>query len=103
MPLVEQELLTLPEHMSSLPVLSEVRVTRSLLLCECFVDRCLSLCTFSFGICVVRSSSIYTDSGYILLYLQTLLKQQSLTKTLIKTTLTVLMKRCTKIKLRTAF
>jgi len=25
----------------------------------CFVDRCLSLCTFSFGHCVVCSSSIY--------------------------------------------
>ena len=25
----------------------------------CFVDRCLSLCTFSFGRCVVCSSSIY--------------------------------------------
>ena len=30
MPLVEQELLTLPEHLSSLPVFSGVRVTRSL-------------------------------------------------------------------------
>ena len=29
-PLVEQKLTTLPEHLSSLPVLSEVRVTRSL-------------------------------------------------------------------------
>ena len=44
-----QELLTLPEHMSSLPVFSGVRATRSLVLYECFVDRCLSLCTFSFG------------------------------------------------------
>ena len=39
-PLVEQELLNLPEHLSSLPVFSEVRVTRSLVLCVCFVDRC---------------------------------------------------------------
>ena len=48
-PLVEQELPTLPEHMSSPPVFSGVRVTRSLVLYVCFVDRCLSFCTFSFG------------------------------------------------------
>ena len=53
MPLVEQELLTLPEHLSSPPVFSGVRVTRSLVLYVCFVDRCLSFCTFSFGHCVV--------------------------------------------------
>jgi len=41
-PLVEQELLTLPENLSSPPVFSGVRVTRSLVLCVCFVDRCLS-------------------------------------------------------------
>ena len=58
-PLVEQELLTLPEHLSSPPVFSMVRVTRSLVLYVCFVDRCLSFCTFSFGHCVVCSSSIY--------------------------------------------
>jgi hypothetical protein len=34
-------------------------VTRSLVLCVCFEDRCLSFCTFSCGHCVVRSSSIY--------------------------------------------
>ena len=38
---------------------SGVRVTRSYVLCVCFVDRCLSFCTFSFGHCVVYSSSIY--------------------------------------------
>jgi hypothetical protein len=48
-PLVEQELLTLQEHMSSLPVFSGVRATRSLVLYECFVGRCLSFCTLSFG------------------------------------------------------
>ena len=57
--LVEQELLTLPEHQSSPPVFSGVRVSRSLVLYVCFVDRCLSFCTFSFGHCVVCSSSIY--------------------------------------------
>ena len=35
------------------------RVTRSLVLCVCIVDSCLSLCTFSFGHCVLCSSSIY--------------------------------------------
>jgi hypothetical protein len=32
----------LPEHMSSPPIFSGVRVTRSLVLYVCFVDRCLS-------------------------------------------------------------
>jgi hypothetical protein len=57
--LVKQELLTLPEHLSSPPILSEVRVTQSLVLYVSSVDRCLSFCTFSFGHCVVCSSSIY--------------------------------------------
>ena len=70
-PLVEQELLTLPEHMSSPQVFSGVRVTRSLVFYVCFVDCRLSFCTFSFDHCVV-CSSIY---GFWLLlwYLQTLL------------------------------
>ena len=70
--LVEQELLTLPEHLSSPPVFSGVRVTRSLVLNVCFVDRCLSFCTFSFGHCVVCSPSIY-GFWLSLWYLQTLL------------------------------
>ena len=41
------------------PVFSGARGTRSLVLYVCFVDRCLSFCTFSFGHCVVCSSSIY--------------------------------------------
>jgi hypothetical protein len=45
-PLVQQELLTIPEHLSSSPVFSRVRVTRSLVLYVYFVDRCLSFCTF---------------------------------------------------------
>jgi hypothetical protein len=57
--LVEHELLTLLEHLSSPTVFSGVRVTRSLALCVCIVDRCLSFCPFSFGHCVVCSSSIY--------------------------------------------
>ena len=71
-PLVEQEQLTLPEHLSSPPVFSGVRVTRSLVLCVCFVDRCLSFCTFSFGHCVVCYASIYRF-WLPLWYLQTLL------------------------------
>ena len=59
MSLVEQEMLTFPEHLSSLPVFSGVRVTRSLVLCVCFVDRRLSFCTFSLGHYIVCSSSIY--------------------------------------------
>ena len=38
MPLVEQEHLILPEHLSSPPVFSEVHVTWSLVLCECDSD-----------------------------------------------------------------
>ena len=71
-PLVEQELLTLPGHLSSPPVFSGIRVTRSLVLYVCFVVRCLSFCTFSFGHCVVCSSSIYAF-WLPLWYLQTLL------------------------------
>ena len=71
-PLVQQELLTLSEHLSSPPVFSWVRVTRSCVLYVCFVDRCLSFCTFSFGHCVVYSSSIY-GFWLPLWYLQTLL------------------------------
>ena len=42
-----------------------VLVTRSLVLCVCFVGRCLSFCLFSFGHCVVCSSSFtYSDSPF---------------------------------------
>ena len=37
------------EHLSSPPVFSGVRVTWSIALYVCFVDRCLSVCTFSVG------------------------------------------------------
>jgi hypothetical protein len=55
-PLVEQELLTLAGHLSSHP---GVRVTRSIVLYACFVDRSLSFCSFSSVHCVVCSSSTY--------------------------------------------
>ena len=61
-----------PEHLSSHLVFSGVRVTRSLVLCVCFVDRCLSFCPFSFGHCVFCSSSLY-GFWLPLWYLQTLL------------------------------
>jgi hypothetical protein len=48
-PHVEQELPTLLEHLSSPPVFSGARVTRSLVLCVCFVDRCL--CFFFCSLC----------------------------------------------------
>ena len=72
MPLVEQELLTLPEHLNLPPVFSGVHVTQSLFLCVCFVDRCLFFCTFSFGHCVVCSSLLFRF-WLPLWYLQTLL------------------------------
>jgi hypothetical protein len=73
-PLMEQELLTLPEHLSSPPVFSGVRVTRSLVLCVCFVDCCLSLCTFSFDHCIICSSSFYRFWSWSpLWYLHTLI------------------------------
>jgi hypothetical protein len=43
-----------------------VRVTRSLVLYVCFVDHCLSFCTFSFRHCVVCSSSQIFDFFYLL-------------------------------------
>jgi hypothetical protein len=75
-PLVEQELVILPEHLSSPPLFSWVCVTRSLVLYVCFVDRCLSFCTFYFGHCVLCSSSIY-ELWLPIWYLQTLLKNIS--------------------------
>jgi hypothetical protein len=69
--LVEQELL--PEHLRSIPFLVGVRVTRSLVLYVCIVDRCLSFCSFSFGH-FVGCPSIY-GFWLPLLYLQNVLKE----------------------------
>jgi len=69
-PLVEQELLTLPEHLSSPPVFSGVRVTRSLVLCVCFVDRCLYFffwplcCLFFCDIRILITPLVYSNSSY---------------------------------------
>ena len=46
--LVEQEVHNLPEHVSSPPVFSGVRVTRSFVLYACLWDRCLFFCPFFF-------------------------------------------------------
>jgi hypothetical protein len=62
----EQELPTLPE-----------RVTWSLVLCVCFIDRCLSFCPLYFGHYVVCSSLIYRF-WLPLWYLQTLLMMELL-------------------------
>ena len=71
--LVEQELPTIPEHLNSPPpVYSGVRVTQSLVWCVCFVNRCLCICPFSLGHCVVCSSSRY-GFWLSLWYLQTIL------------------------------
>jgi len=65
--LVEQELLTLPENPSSHPVISGIRVTRSLILCVCFVDRCLSLffwplCCLSFDLRILITLLVSSNS-----------------------------------------
>ncbi len=57
--LVERKLFSLPKHIGLPPDFSGVRVTRSSVLCVCFVDRCLYYCTFSFDHCVAYFSSIY--------------------------------------------
>jgi hypothetical protein len=63
-PLVEQELLTFPEHLSSpLVFFIGVRVTLSLFFLVCFVDSCLSFYTFSFdntNSVVICPSSMYS-------------------------------------------
>jgi len=66
---VEQELLTLPGHPKFLvgSVLLELWFD-----VWCFVDGCLSFCSFSFDHCVVCPSSIY-EFCLPLWYLQTLL------------------------------
>ena len=58
-PLVEQELPTKSGAPELTPGFLWGRVTRSLVLYVCFVNRCLSVCTFSFSHCDVCSSSIY--------------------------------------------
>ena len=48
------------------PVFSEVRVSRSLVLCVCFVDRCLSFFLIFFLLAIVLSVLLrFTDSDYL--------------------------------------
>jgi hypothetical protein len=63
--LVEQGLLTLPDHMSSTPVFSGVRVTRFVVLYVCFVDRCSSFCTFIFKPLYCLSFCHFLASDYL--------------------------------------
>jgi len=56
---VEQELLAVPEYLSSSPVFSGVRVTGSLALCVMFVDP-----FFLFLLADVLSVLRFTDSEY---------------------------------------
>jgi hypothetical protein len=61
--LMEQELLTLPEHLSSPRLIVGFVVTRSLVLCVCFVDRCVYFCVFLLTI-VLSVLLRFTDSDY---------------------------------------
>ena len=58
MPLVVEDLLTLPEHLI-LPHISVGFLYSNLVLCACFVDHRLTFCTFIFGLSVACSSSMY--------------------------------------------
>ena len=62
MSLVEQELLILPEHLSSLPIFSGVRVTRSLVLYVCFVD-CPLCCLFFLNIRILIGPWLSSNSS----------------------------------------
>ena len=62
-------MLTLPQPLSSPPVLSGVHVTRFLVLCVCFVDRCLSfffwsLCCLFFNIQILITPLVSSNSSY---------------------------------------
>ena len=62
-PLVEQELLTLPEHPRAPLVFSEVRVARSIIFCVMFC-RSLYVFLFFFLLAIVLSVLWLTDSDY---------------------------------------
>jgi hypothetical protein len=72
---VEQELLTLPEPLSSPHVFRGVRVTRSLVLCVYVVDRCLSIfcwplfCLFFFDIRILITHLVSSKSSCLFVYL----------------------------------
>ena len=64
------------QFLSSSPVFSGVHVTRSLVLCVCVVDPCLSFCTFSFGH-VLSVLLRFTDSDFRFGIFKLFLKQSS--------------------------
>ena len=70
-PLVEQELITLLEHLSSPPIFNGIHFTRSLVLCVCFVERCLSFffwplcCLFSFDLRVLITPLVSSNTQSI--------------------------------------
>ena len=70
--LVEQELLTLPEHMSSPPVFSEIHVARPLVLCVLF---CRSLFVLFLLFIVLSVLLRFTDSDYPLITLNSSYRQ----------------------------
>jgi len=81
--LVEQELLKPPEHLSSPPVFSGVRVSRSLALCVCFVDRCLSflfwpLCFLFFDLRILITPLVFSNSSSYATYYNKRIKRQAL-------------------------
>ena len=68
--LLDQELLALPGHMGSPPIFSGARVTRSLVFCTCFIDRCLYFffwplcCLFFFDLRIVITTLGSSNSSY---------------------------------------
>ena len=78
-PLVEQVLLTLPDHLSSPPVFSGVRVTGSLVFCRALFVLlyffCWPLCClFFFDIRILITPLVSSNSSYqILLFIQDVL------------------------------
>ena len=60
---MEQELLTLPEHLSSPPVFSDVRVARCLIFCVVFYRSLFVLFSFLFAI-VLSVLLIFTAFEY---------------------------------------
>ena len=65
MPLTEQELLIIPEHLRSSSVFSGVRVIRSLAICVCFVNRFYPFVFFLLAI-VLSVLLRYVDFDYLL-------------------------------------
>jgi hypothetical protein len=66
-PLVEQELLSLPEHLSSFPVFSGVRFTPSLVLCACPFEPFLwpLCCLFFFDIRILITPLVSSNSSFL--------------------------------------